>query len=132
MAQKFPYERASSMLAEAEIFGDQRTSERWGVTPQTLYNYRRRASSDNKLYESFTLKKRMILVDWQQDATKTLKIGLTELNRRLPLAVSEEDAKVIHSIAGAIKIVGELKITGEALSEPASPIDSEAAKVYQG
>jgi hypothetical protein len=129
MAQKFPYERASMAIAEADIFGDKAALDKYGINQSTLWRWRDRASSDSKLHESALLKRRMLLVDWQQDATKTLKVGLTELNRRLPLADTEEDAKVIHAIAGAIKIVGELKITGEVLSEPASYIEDKAAAV---
>jgi hypothetical protein len=122
VAQKFPYEKASTILAEAELFGDDATAKRWGITTRTIYNYRDRATSDAKLSESFILKKRVLLVNWQADATKTIKVGLSELNRRIPIARSEEDAKVIHAIAGAIKIVGELKIASDALSEPESSV----------
>ena len=127
MAQKFPYEKASSILAEAELFGDDATAKRWGITSRTIYNYRGRSASDPKLSESFTLKKRILMIDWQSDATKTIKVGLTELNRRMPLAATEEDAKVIHAIAGACKIVGELKIAYEALSEPVDHQSSQHA-----
>lgn len=72
----------------------------------------------------------MLIADWQQDAVKTIKVGLNELNRRIPMAATEEDAKVIHAIAGAVKIVGELKITGEALSgEPATYLEGQTITV---
>lgn len=125
MAQKFPYERASSILAEAEIFGDKRTASRWRVSERTIGNYRARASEDAKLSESFLLKKRMLLLDWQQDATKSLRIGLATLQELTALRDEPDEnnrvrtkglADEIHATAGALKIVGELKIQYEALN----------------
>lgn len=113
---KFSRERASMILAEAEFFGDNQILSKWGITRQTLHNYRVRLQTDDELLQLFTLKKRLLTADWQADATKTLKVGLNELNRRMPIAECEEDAKVIHAIAGAIKIVGDLKITSDALN----------------
>lgn len=123
---KFSRERASMILAEAEIFGDNQILSKWGITRQTLHNYRVRMQSDDELLHLFTLKKRMLLIDWQQDATKCIKVGLSELQKRMPVAASEEDAKLIHAIAGAVKIVGELKIASDALAD-SEDIKEEAA-----
>jgi len=123
MAQKFPYERASSILAEAELWGDDAVCKRWNITRQTLWNYRNRASEDGKLLQSFTLKKRMLLMGWQQDATECLRVGLQDLKRRIPIASTEIDSKLIYSIAGAMKVIGELKITADTLTEAPGEID---------
>lgn len=131
-APQYTPERAAAILAESEIFGDIRSCEKWGITRMTLHNYRRRLAEDAELLQVYTLKKRILLMDWQQDATKTIKIGLAELNRRIPAATNEEDAKLIHAIAGAVKVVGELKITGEALSgEPSNHLEGQAITGYQ-
>ena len=127
--QKFPYEKASMAIAEADIFGDKNTIVRWGINQSTLWRWRDRALHDSKLHESATLKRRMLLVDWQTDATKTLRVGMTRLNELIPIAKAE-DAPTIHAIAGAIKIIGELKIASEALSEPTSYQPSERAQAY--
>lgn len=118
MPQKFPYEKASIVIAEAEIFGDKNTLARWGINQSTLWRWRDRRLSDSKLHESALLKTRMLLVDWQTDATRTLKTGLNRLNELIPVATAN-DAATIHAIAGACKIIGELKIASDALSEPA-------------
>lgn len=124
MAQKFPYERAAMAIAEADIFGDKAVLAKYGINQSTLWRWRDRADEDPVLHENALLKKRILLIDWQQDAVRTIKVGLSELTRRMPLAATEEDAKVIHSIAGACKIVGELKITADTLNEPATNIES--------
>jgi len=131
MAQKFPYERASTILAESEIFGDKKTCERWGITRQTLHSYRVRNQEDGKLLQSFTLKKRMLLVGWQQDCAKSLKASLTALDSLIaeanvkasaPLEECKAFCAMIHAVAGSVKIVGELKLAGEALSESGSEV----------
>lgn len=124
MACKFNRERAAAILAEADLFGDSKILSRWAITRQTLHNYRVRLEDDAELLQLFTLKKRLLLVDWQADATKTIKVGLSRLQELIPNA-SKEDADTIHAIAGAVKIVGELKIASDALSEPAPDQSSQ-------
>lgn len=112
-------------IAEADIFGDKAVLERYGINQSTLWRWRDRANEDSKLHENALLKKRMLLIGWQQDASKTIKVALSELCRRMPLATTEEDAKVLHSIAGVAKVVGELKIASDALNEPISDLESQ-------
>jgi hypothetical protein len=114
-APKYTPERASAILAEAEFWGDEQICKKWQITRRTLRNYRVRLRVDDELSQLFLVKKRLLMIDWQEDATQALKIALSELSRRIPIAASEEDAKLIHAIAGACKIVGELKIQYEAL-----------------
>lgn len=116
MAQKFPYEKAAIVIAEADIFGDKYALEKWGINRSTLWRWRDRAQSDFDLHQNATLKKRMLLAGWQEDATNTIKIALSELNRRIPLAATEDDARMIHAISGALKVVGELKIGADVIS----------------
>lgn len=120
MVAKFRYERASMAIAEADIFGDKHSLEKYGINQSTLWRWRERSAEDPKLHEMALLKKRMLLVDWQRDATENLKIGIQELKKRYPLCQTEEDAKAMDAIARSLKIVGELKLAYEALSEPES------------
>lgn len=126
---EFPYERAAIILAESELYGDLSTSNRWGITDRTIRNYRARAVSDSKLSCLFQIKRQLLEREWINDATRTLKTGLNRLNQLIPVATAS-DAATIHAIAGAIKIVGELKIASDALSEPTSYQSSERAQTY--
>jgi len=136
MAQKFPYAKASTILAEAEIFGDRKTCERWGITSQTLRNYRARANEDSNLLQSFELKKRILLVGWQQNCASSLNKSLKVLDDLMEdakeraldgLDESIAYAGMIRAVAGGIKIVGELKLAGEALDESGS--SSEVSEI---
>ena len=104
------------ILAEAEYFGDQFACDKWQVTRQTLHNYRVRLQTDPELLQLFTLKKRILAIDWKSSTVKTLKITCERLNRLIPTA-TREDADLIHAIVGAAKIFGELNIASEALSD---------------
>ena len=111
----FNYERAAMILVEADFFGDKETASRWGITDRSIRNYRSRLAEDRQLSALFQVKRQLFSASWVDDAAKTLKVGLAELNKRIPTARDEDDAKIIHAIAGAVKIVGELKIGHEAL-----------------
>ena len=118
---KLNYEKAAAILVESDFFGDDEVATRWGVTTRTIRNYRMRLVEDPQLSSLFQIKRQLFAASWVDDASKTLKIALDELSKRVRTAQCEEDAKVIHAIAGAAKIVGELKITHAALMDP--PID---------
>jgi hypothetical protein len=129
MAQKFPTAKAATVLAEAEIFGDRATCIKWSITSQTLRNYRARILEDGNLLQSFELKKRMLLVGWQQNCAKSLNKALKILDglmddapvqAAMGLDESAAHAGMIRAVAGGIKIVGELKLAGEALDESGS------------
>lgn len=113
---QFPYEKAAIILAEAELYGDKRVSLRWGITDRTIRNYRARAVEDPQLSSLFQLKSQLLEREWTADATKALKVSLDKL---IELVKDDGKPEQIHAVAGAIKIVGELKIASDALSEPA-------------
>lgn len=111
---EFPYEKASIILAEAELFGDKQVAVRWEISDRTIRRYRVKAASDRQLSSLVQLKKQLLGQNWRDDATKTLKIALHKLSKLI-----EEDGETnrIFAISGAIKIVGELKIASDALSD---------------
>ena len=67
----------------------------------------------------------MLIIDWQADATRCLKVGLNRLTEIIPVAETEEDGKVIYAIAGAMKVVGELKLASDALTDPIVTADEQ-------
>jgi hypothetical protein len=120
-APSINYERAAIILAEADLFGDRQIAARWGIGDRTVRNYRTRAVSDSKLSSLYQLKKQLITRDWQTDATRALKVGLDKITH---LIRDDGEPAQIHAVAGAIKIIGELKIASEALSDTGSYLES--------
>lgn len=127
---KFDPEKASKILAEAEIFGDAQTCKRWDVSRVTLYRYRVRAQDDGSLNQLVILKKRMLLISWQTDVSVAVKVTVGKIKdvvMRAEEFLDNEDpeqgkkfASILHAISGAGKILGELKLAGEALDESGS------------
>jgi len=119
-APNFNSERAAMILAEAEFSDDKDVAERWGVSDRSIRNYRKRLDSDPSFAALFQLKKQLFCRSWVDDAAEVIKVAAVQVKRRMRLAATEEDAKVIHAIAGAAKIFGELNITYTALQDAPS------------
>jgi hypothetical protein len=125
VAQKFPYERASTILAEADIFGEDLTAKRWRISPRTIFNYRQKSRVDQKLKESVGTKKKLLTDQWGKDCVKSVKLALRTLDEIIPratevlsgdLEAAKAYAAVLHAVAGAVKVVGELSLASEALN----------------
>ena len=128
LAPKYTPDRASMMLAEAELFGDVFVCQKWEITRQTLHRYRSKLCEDDELLQLFTLKRRMLVSDWGNDAVKAIKVASAEVIKRMPIAATEEDAKIIVAISSAAKIFGELHIAMKALEdEPSDRLPSTKA-----
>lgn len=103
-------DRMALAIAQADYLGDAACCQRFGISSRTLQRWRYRSKRDPALAASVSDKKRMLLETWQVEAIAPLKTAFEELARRMPLAESEADAKVIYAIAGVCKILGELKL----------------------
>ena len=68
----------------------------------------------------------MLRVGWKTDAVGALKVTLSEIQRRVPLVETKEQAEALHAIVGAAKIVGELLIACDALS-----LDQSSAEIAE-
>lgn len=110
---QFSYEKTASVLAETEYSDDTSVSKRWGISERTIKRWRAKALLDEKLSLLVNQKKALLAQSWQEDASKCMKIALTKLTE---LIKHDGDPKQIHAIAGAIKIVGELKLGYEVLT----------------
>jgi hypothetical protein len=110
LVAKFPYEKAVLAIAEADLYGNAGVLEKYGITSMTLWRWRQRANADPKMLQDVRRKKKFLLNDWQADASKTLKTGLSEMTRRFQTGKDKDDALMIQAIAAATKVVGELKM----------------------
>lgn len=113
---KLNKQRAALILAEADLMGEQRTIKRYQITKNTLTNYRKRVTEDKELWDIFVEQKKFLSEKWSEYAVEPLLKGMARLDELLPKSDN------IHSITGAVKILGELKIASDAakleLSDP--------------
>ncbi len=128
MVAKFPYEKAILAIAEADLYGDSHACEKYGISRQTLWRWRDRARNEPTMSQGVTKKKKLLLHDWQGDAAKTLKTGLSELNRRFQGARDKDDAMVITAIAGAVKVIGDIKLEASIIL---TQDDGDSESLYQ-
>lgn len=117
MPTKIPDRTMARILAESDFYSDEDLSVRWGISRRTIVRYRQRASVDPKLASIVTECRKDLQDVWVENALANLNSALIELKRRYTTARSKDDAECIQAIASALKIVGELKIASDALSD---------------
>ena len=114
MGSKLSKEQMACVLAEAEFGSDGKVAEKWNVTGRTVRAWRSKLKEDSELLGLFEQKKKEFAASWLDDATAALKAG----SKRLKDLFSNGDPResdLIDSIARAVKVLGELNITFEAL-----------------
>jgi hypothetical protein len=105
-------DRVALILVEAAFFGDKGTIKKWGITRQTVYNYRQLLNTNSDLLHKFTLKKREFESNWANEIPASIIAGINFLGQ----AAKEADPKnpdTIHAIAGAVKILAEVGLAKE-------------------
>lgn len=110
---KFNYDRASAVLVEAAYFGDKTASERYGISIRSIENYRARLEDDMELVAFFAIKKQKFEDDWAEE----LPVAIRSSIRYIAKAASEAstDHQMVYSIAGALKILSDVKLTKDVL-----------------
>lgn len=108
-------DRMALAIAQSDFVGDKRVCEDFGISTRTLQRWRHRSKQDSALAASVADKKTLLLEAWRHEAIVPLKTAFEELTRRMPLAKDEGDARVIHAIAGAVKIIGDLRLSADVL-----------------
>jgi hypothetical protein len=114
MAGRFNYERAASALVDAAYLGDKQAAERHGITARSIRNYRQRLQEDRELSELFQHKRALAEQDWAHELAPAIRASIDFL-RRAAQRASTRDADVIHSVAGALKILSNVAMTKEVL-----------------
>jgi hypothetical protein len=104
------YDRAAAILVEAAYRGDDETVKKWGVSRQSIYNYRNRLENDPKLLHTFTLLKKEYDTNWANDIPAAIRSGIDFLGRASKEA-DPKDPDAIHAVAGAVKILAEVGMT---------------------
>lgn len=106
-------ERLALIIVEAMFFGDERTADRWSITPRTIYNYRKRLHNNSELSELFINKKREFESEWANDVPATIRMAMDYIRRATQeLSVTPEG---LHAVTGAFKIVSEIGIAKEVM-----------------
>lgn len=114
---KFNQERAAAALVEAAYYGDKQAAERYGLTRQTLHNYRQRLSTDDDFLLVFTIKKQAFEDGWADELPGAIRSAI----RYLAFAADKHrevqtvDAQTVHAVAGSLKILADVTMTKKVL-----------------
>lgn len=111
--------------------GDKAACGHFGINLRTLQRWRKRANGDAELSQVVTTKKAELDAakdEWAQEAVAFLRKAIAKLGELV------EDAKPnqMRDVVGAIKIVGELDITRNALADECSTDAGETGKPAPG
>jgi hypothetical protein len=108
-------ERIAEILVDAYITRDDReTGARYGITDRTLRNWRRELERNPELADLFRAKKAKASEGWADEVPGALRAAVGFL-RRAAEEGDPKDAKMVHSVAGALKMLSETAATWKIL-----------------
>jgi len=111
-------DRAALILVDAMALGDRSASRKWGVSTRTVERYRARMSSDPALADLVREKKRGTERELAEMRIAFMREALSVLSEKIRSAN-------VRSVAGALKIVGELHQTSMVIEGPVESADPE-------
>ena len=116
---QFSIERASEVIVDALLLGDDQAAARHNVATRTVKRYRARMRTDAALAQVVSAKKARVEQDWTDARRRFLRRAIAKLEQLIDGAKPEQ----IREVAGAIKIVGELDVVKGALggNQPVAP-----------
>lgn len=103
-----PPAAVARILAEAELHGDKRVAESYGVNRSTLRGWRMTASQDPALQGLLVAARAKLLDTWRPAVTSTLVAACTELRERI------SDLSPMELI-GVVRTLGAMSVEAGAL-----------------
>lgn len=110
MTTRTPRFLVARAVVEADRERDAVVAERYGVKPQTIRTWRRRAAKDVELRALVDQARRRSLEEWRPESAATLIALLADMRRR-----AREGEEIPYSLIGAVKTVGALNVEAGAL-----------------
>lgn len=108
-------ERIAEILVDAYLSHDDRkTAARYGITDRTIRNWRRLLDTNVELSEFFRLKKAKASEGWADEVPGALRAAVGFL-RQAAENGDPKDPQMVHSIAGAMKLLSEVSATWKLL-----------------
>jgi len=127
---KFKPQLAASALVEAAYYGDIKAAERWDVTVRTVQNWRNRLDDDAEFSAIFAHKKEMFEEGWRDEIGSAIRAGI-EFLKRAALTADVKKPDVIYSIAGAVKILSDIRNGSDLLNARLAEFNRQARQANQ-
>lgn len=128
---KFNPDIAAAALIEAVFYGEQKTVEKYGISPRTMRNWRRRLVEDAEFAALFQRKKAQFENSWLNRLTVPIQRAMDFIADACSTmdARQRSNPEMIHAVAGALKICADVYLTSKALNVGASEQDRETQSV---
>lgn len=114
MANVFNVERAAMILVDAAYMSDEKAAELHDCSRRSIHNYRERLDTDPAFAQCFADKKALREAAWAESCSPAID-AITQFFLRAAATASPSDPEVIHALAGALKILADVKVTKEML-----------------
>lgn len=121
-------EKAIRVLLDAAVSGDRAACERAKIDERTLRRWRVKLGSDPELTAAFRAKNEVEDRSWKAARRQALAAGVRKLEALIEVADSEQ----LRDVAMAVKVLGELEITQEALGSSSTNQPGESAGEAEG
>lgn len=130
----FKKDLAATVLLEALLTTDEKAVEKYGITRQTLHNYRKRLAEDEDFLHFFTTKKAAFDKAWADELPIALKKGIRLIAECADSFGKDEqifkrNPELIHALAGAVKVCADVYYTGKVIDARIAPPDRQPAGV---
>jgi hypothetical protein len=111
---------AASVLLEAVYTTDEIACQKYGVSVRSLQRWRKQlAEGDPELAGSVATKKAVLDATWAENLPPALARGVKALDACCGAIHGDPEAQknpnVIHALAGAVRILAEIHITGKVI-----------------
>src|SRR5512139_4250756 len=107
---KFKPELAASVLVEAAYTSDEKAAQKYGVSVQSVYNWRKRLEEDDEFRSIFSIKRERFEAEWATELPNAIRACI-DFIKRAALEASPTKPDVIYSVAGALKIVSDIQMS---------------------
>lgn len=138
MPRKFNPERAAAALVDAAFTDDKAAARKHGISVRSIENWRSRLNHDAELVELFAHKKALVTKGWAARLDEAIETGIDFLIRASAQA-NPMAPDAIHAVAGAVKLLSEIRLTEKVLdarlagsNRPNAPEVGAVAAAHRG
>lgn len=129
------FQFAASVLLDAVYTNDEAACAKYGITPRTLRNYRRKLHEDAAFAAIFHTKEVELQKVWAQDFIAPLKKGAQFLLEAFESVRSDKNyiknPVVIQAVAEAVRLCADVVLTSKAIDAQFSDPDQSANQLPQ-
>ena len=122
------HERAM-VVAEAAILGTNPTLEKYGASKSMLSLWRKKYREDAAFHALVVDLHERLYEDWASHGSAYMVKAMAKMGDLLDKADKVDD---LHTIAGTVKIVGNIMVAGQALATPKPQAQKEPLPMYEG